>query len=155
MCIRDRDSLHRLKQEYEDSSDLKKKIKVPKYKTNKICTSKYSLIDFLPKAILVQFLRIYNFYFLCTVVLQAVPAVSTMPVYLAALPFIFVIGVSVFREFIEEIKRRRQDKAVNNSTAKVLMGSKFYPCRWRELKVGDIVLVQEGETFPADLLLIN
>lgn len=149
------DILYRFKQEYGDPDHPDKKIKIPKMKTNKISTSKYNLVDFLPKAILIQFLRIYNFYFLCTVVLQGVPQVSTMPVYLAALPFIFVIGVSVVREGIEEIKRRKQDKAVNNSKARVLRGNKFHDCRWRDLKVGDVILVQEDETFPADLLLLS
>ncbi|CAI2358814.1 unnamed protein product [Moneuplotes crassus] len=148
------DALHHLKKEYEDPNDPKQKIKIPKYKNNKISTSKYNIVDFLPKAILIQFLRIYNFYFLCTIVLQGVPAVSTMPVYLAALPFIFVIGVSVFREFIEEIKRRKQDRAVNNSKARVLRGNKFHECKWRDLQVGDIIFVHEDETFPADLLLL-
>ncbi|CAI2358915.1 unnamed protein product [Moneuplotes crassus] len=148
------DALHHLKKEYENPDDPKQKIKIPKYKSNKISTSKYNIVDFLPKAILIQFLRIYNFYFLCTIVLQGVPAVSTMPVYLAAMPFIFVIGVSVFREFIEEIKRRKQDKAVNNSKARVLRGNKFHECKWRDLQVGDIIFVHEDETFPADLLLL-
>lgn len=102
-----------------------------------------------------QFLRIYNFYFLTTIVLQAVPAVSTMPVYLAALPFIFVIGVSVLREFVEEIKRRKQDKAVNNSKTRVLRGNKFHETSWKDLQVGDLLLVHEDESFPADLLLLQ
>ena len=144
-----------LRDEYEDADHPIKKIKVPKYKTNKISTSKYNYVDFLPKAILIQFLRVYNFYFLCTVVLQGVPAVSTMPVYLAALPFVFVIGVSVLRELFEEIKRRKQDKKVNNSTARVLRDNKFHETKWSSLKVGDIVFVKEDETFPADLLLLQ
>lgn len=37
---------------------------------NYICTSKYSIISFLPKNIFEQFRRIANFYFLCLLILQ-------------------------------------------------------------------------------------
>lgn len=147
--------LEYVKSVYNNPENLKQKFRVPKYRSNKIRTSKFNYIDFLPKAILWQFARIYNFYFLCTVVLQGIPAISTMPVYLAALPFAFVIGVSVLREFVEEIKRRRHDKKVNNSTAKVLQGNKFHETKWAKLQVGDIVFVTEDEPFPADLLLLQ
>lgn len=59
------------------------------------------------------------------------------------------------RELIEEIKRRRQDKKINNSPALVLQGEKFHETSWSKLKVGDVVLVHEGEGFPADLLLLH
>lgn len=144
-----------LRSEYQTPEKPKEKFRVPKYKNNKVKTSKYNCIDFLPKSILVQFLRFYNFYFLTTVVLQAVPSVSTMPVYLAALPFVFVIGVSILRELIEDIKRRIQDRKTNNMKALVLRGKKFHEARWADLKVGDVILVHEDETFPADLLLLQ
>ena len=90
-----------------------------------------------------------------TTVLQAVPEVSTSPIYISVWPLVFVIGVSVVRELIEEIKRRRQDHITNNNKALVLKDSKFYEVKWANLKVGDIILVNEGEHFPADLLLLQ
>ena len=61
----------------------------------------------------------------------------------------------MFRELVEEIKRRRQDHITNNTKALVLKDSKFHEIKWANLKVGDIVLVHEGEHFPADLLLLQ
>jgi magnesium-transporting ATPase (P-type) len=144
-----------LRSRYERDDNPNDKLILPKLKNNRVSTSKYNVVNFLPKAILIQFFRIYNFYFLFTVILQGIPEVSTQPVYLAALPFVFVIGISVVRELIEEIKRRRQDKKVNNTPVKVLSGNKFHECKWSELKVGDVLLIHEDETFPADLLLIQ
>lgn len=126
-----------------------------KYKSNKIKTSRYNIINFIPKSIFFQFMRIYNIYFLATVVLQGIPAVSTVPVYLAAIPFIFVIGISILRELIEDIKRKVQDRKINNNTTLVLKGNKFHEVKWANLHVGDIVYIHEGETFPADLVLLN
>lgn len=144
-----------LKSRYQKDENPKQKFKIPKYKNNRVSTSKYNIINFLPKAILIQFFRLYNFYFLFTVVLQGIPAVSTMPIYLAAMPFVFVIGVSVVRELIEEIKRRRQDNKVNNAPVRVLREDKFHETKWSKIKVGDILLIHEDETFPADLLLLQ
>ena len=130
-------------------------VKSQKYKNNRVSTSKYNYLTFLPKSILIQFLRVYNFYFLAIVVFQGIPAISTSPVYLAALPFIFVIGISVLRELFEEIKRRRNDRLLNSSKAMVLRDSKFHETTWAQLVVGDIVFVEEKEVFPADLLLLQ
>lgn len=79
--------VEKIRAEFGDPDRPNEKFKVPKYKSNKISTSKYNYINFLPKSILVQFMRLYNFYFLATVALQGVPAVSTSPIYLAAFPF--------------------------------------------------------------------
>lgn len=144
-----------IKSEFGSEDHPKEQFKVPKYSSNKISTSKYNIVNFLPKSIMIQFMRLYNFYFLATVVLQGVPEVSTMPVYLAAVPFCFVIGVSILRELVEEIKRRRQDSQVNNTPAMVLKGDKFHEIKWKDLHVGDIILVHEDESFPADLLLLQ
>jgi len=140
---------------FDENKPHQKKFKPPKYKNNKIKTSKYNLLNFLPKSLLFQFLRFYNFYFLATVVLQGIPAVSTMPVYLAALPFIFVLGVSIVREAYEDIKRKRQDRLINNTKTLALQGNKFHEVKWAQLKPGDIVLVHEDETFPTDMLLLE
>ena len=86
---------------------------------------------------------------------QAIPQISTTPIYLAALPFAFVIGISVLRELIEEIKRRRNDQKINSSKVMVLWDLKFHETTWEKLKVGDMVLIQEDEIIPADLLLLQ
>lgn len=36
-----------------------------------------------------------------------------------------------------------------------MIGDKFHEAKWANVKVGDVVLVKEDETFPADLLLLQ
>lgn len=51
---------------------IDKKTKLPKikYKDNKVRTSKYTVLNFLPKNLILQFRAIANFYFLVLVILQ-------------------------------------------------------------------------------------
>ena len=95
---------------YQNEDPGDKHTKLPKYKKNKIRTTKYNKLSFLPLALLAQFKRKYNYYFVGVTLLQSISAFQTAPFGLAVLPLIFVFGVSLIRELIEEIKRGRQDK---------------------------------------------
>ena len=47
-----------------------------KYKGNSICTGKYNLFTFLPKALYEQFRRVANIYFLSVAIISLFPAIS-------------------------------------------------------------------------------
>lgn len=130
-------------------------IYIPKYGSNKIRTSKFNWINFLPLGILVQFKRWYNFYFLSSLILQFIPQANTVPLSIAWMPLAFIFATSLLREFIEEIRRKRHDNRVNNSITLSLKGQKFHKTKWSKLRVGDIILVHEDEDIPADLLLLQ
>lgn len=65
--------------------------------TNKVDTTKYSIITFLPKAIIFQFVRPANFVYLIAAILQSIPAISSLTPVTAIAPFVFVIGISLVR----------------------------------------------------------
>ena len=46
------------------------------FKNNTISTTKYNLITFLPKALLYQFIRLANIYFLFMTIIQCIPILS-------------------------------------------------------------------------------
>lgn len=48
------------------------------FPSNRIRTSKYNMLNFLPKAMLLQFMRVANIYFLVTAVLQSIPIISPL-----------------------------------------------------------------------------
>jgi hypothetical protein len=69
--------------------------------TNKISTTKYNIITFLPFSLLIQFKRLANVYFLMTAVLQAIPEISTAAIYSSAfIPLVLVLIISMTREGI-------------------------------------------------------
>lgn len=56
----------------------------------------------------------------------------------------------------EDYQRYKSDKQLNfESRTKVRRNGKFEQVTWSEIVVGDIVMVEEGEMFPADLILIS
>lgn len=63
--------------------------------------------------------------------------------------------MSAAKEILEDIKRHAQDIAVNNRLVSVLFGTSFVPKKWREVTVGDIVRIENGSYFPADLILLS
>ncbi|CAB4486337.1 phospholipid-translocating P-type ATPase [Rhizophagus irregularis] len=86
------------------------------YAANKIRTSKYTLLTFLPKNLFEQFRRVANIYFLFVVLLQLVPMVGgqTDPI-LAALPLISIIAMTAIKDAFEDWKRHSQDNSLNKS----------------------------------------
>lgn len=125
------------------------------YPNNYVSTTKYTLATFIPKSLFEQFRRVANFYFLVTGILSFTPLTPYTAVS-AIVPLIFVIGVSMLKEAIEDWRRKQQDIEVNNRTVKVHSGNGvFEPIEWRHLKVGNIVKVEKDDFFPADLLLLS
>ena len=86
-----------------------------KYESNFIKTSKYNVIDFLPKCLLLQFKRYANIYFLIIAILQTIPQISPLQPFAAWAPLIFVIALSMAREALEDIQRHRSDIELNSS----------------------------------------
>lgn len=49
----------------------------------------------------------------------------------------------------------RSDAELNARKCKVLEGTQFVEKAWRDIKVGDVLRVESGENFPADLILVS
>ena len=126
-----------------------------KYPSNFIRTSKYSLLTYLPKSILLQYKKYANIYFLVTAILQSIPAISPLSPFSAIAPVIFVIFLAVIREGYEDYQRHVSDNELNSSTCTVYREGKFITLQWRYLRVGDIVKVEDMEFFPADIVVFS
>jgi phospholipid-transporting ATPase len=123
---------------------------------NSICTSKYTFLSFLPKNLLEQFSKLPNLYFLLIGFLQMVREISTsggLPVIFV--PLTIVLTVTAIKDMFEDLKRHRDDETENNNVVLKYEGGEFEPTRWHELRVGDIVKVQNNEFIPADLILLQ
>ena len=126
-----------------------------KFKNNKIDTTKYNIFTFLPKGLLYQFMRLANVYFLFTAILQCIPVISPLGSATALFPIIFVLAVSLIREAYEDYKRANLDKVQNSVKCKVYRDNVWVDIESGNLEMGEIVLVEQDETFPADLVLFD
>ncbi|PKA63627.1 Putative phospholipid-transporting ATPase 4 [Apostasia shenzhenica] len=126
-----------------------------RYPTNCISTTKYNVITFFPKAIFEQFRRVANLYFLLAAVLSLTPVTPFSAVSMIA-PVVFVVGLSMAKEALEDWRRFMQDMKVNLRKVSVHKGGgQFGHKNSQNIRVGDIVKVEKDQFFPADLLLLS
>ena len=130
-------------------------ISIYHFKNNTISTTKYNIITFLPKAFLLQFIRLANIYFLICAILQCIPIISPLTPATAVVPLIIVLSVSIIREGIEDYSRASLDKQQNSEETVVYRNNTWEKTTSGELYVGEIVEVLQDHTFPADLILID
>ncbi|CAG8666249.1 55_t:CDS:1 [Cetraspora pellucida] len=99
------------------------------YVTNKIRTSKYTLLTFLPKNLFEQFRRVANMYFLFLVILQLFPMIgSEVQPFIASMPLISIILMTALKDVFEDWKRHTQDKNLNRSKTTLLRN-------WRNVNI--------------------
>jgi len=136
---------------------------------NRVTTAKYSVVSFVPKFLLEQFMRLANFYFLVISLIQMSSAeLAPTGQYYTFVPLMIILALTAIKELIEDLRRHRQDSEVNNKKA-VLVRSRSSSSRsssrtpaahgnaevaWKDLQVGDMVLVNNRDPFPADLILL-
>ena len=126
-----------------------------KYKNNRIDTKKYNIFTFLPKALLIQFLRLANVYFLIIAIIQSIPEISPLSPLTAAAPICFVLVVSIIREGIEDYERYKYDKYQNEEPIMVFRNNKWIQVHSQDLEIGELVVINEDETFPADIVILD
>ena len=128
-----------------------------RFRTNAISTAKYNFISFFPKFLFEQFRRYANCFFLAIGLLQQIPNVSPTGRYVTLVPFMIILMLSALKEIVEDWKRHRADDKVNNATTNVLDKDKgkFIEKKWKDIHVGEIVKVSNGEFFPADLVVLS
>ena len=125
------------------------------FKDNRIDTTKYNIITFLPKALILQFIRLANIYFLVSAILQCIPEISPLAPASAVVPIIIVLSVSIIREGIEDCARAKLDKEQNSEPTSVYINDNWENTTSGKLRIGEIVEVLEGEPFPSDLILLD
>ena len=125
------------------------------FKDNCVNTKKYNIITFLPKALIYQFVRIANVYFLACAILQCIPVISPLGPETALVPIIIVLSVSIIREGIEDCARAKLDNQQNSEPTEVYVDEQWEQTQSGKLHMGEIVSVKQDDAFPADLILID
>ncbi|XP_047593337.1 phospholipid-transporting ATPase VA isoform X2 [Lutra lutra] len=124
---------------------------------NRLNTTKYTLLSFLPKNLFEQFHRLANVYFVFIALLNFVPAVNAFQPGLALAPVLFILAVTAFKDLWEDYSRHRSDHEINHLGCLVFSREeKQYVNRfWKEIRVGDFVRLRCNEIIPADILLLS
>lgn len=86
---------------------------------NRVRTTKYTLLSFLPRNLLEQFHRVANLYFIFIVLLNWFPAINAFGKEISMIPVVFVLGVTAVKDLFEDRRRHASDKRINNSTCRI------------------------------------
>ncbi|CAX42839.1 aminophospholipid translocase (flippase), putative [Candida dubliniensis CD36] len=95
---------------------------ITQYPRNKIRTTKYTPITFLPKNLLLQFTNVANSYFLLIVILGAFQIFGVPSPGLAAVPLIVIVCITAIKDAVEDYSRAVSDAELNNSPIHLLTG---------------------------------
>ncbi|CCH60908.1 hypothetical protein TBLA_0D04110 [Henningerozyma blattae CBS 6284] len=123
------------------------------YSSNQISNAKYNAFTFIPTLLYEQFKFFYNLYFLIVALSQAIPVlrIGYLSSYVA--PLCFVLTVTMSKEALDDIQRRRRDKESNGELYEVLQERQLVPSK--DLKVGDLLRINKGNRVPADMVLLK
>ncbi|KAI8979748.1 hypothetical protein BDF20DRAFT_906215 [Mycotypha africana] len=122
---------------------------------NAITTGKYNVFTFLPRFLYEEFSKYANLFFLFVSCIQQIPDVSPTSRWTTLVPLVIVLFITAVKEIIEDWGVHRSDAELNSKKCKVLEGTEFVTKKWKNVKVGDILRVESGENFPADLILMS
>ncbi|XP_077286120.1 phospholipid-transporting ATPase IF-like [Arctopsyche grandis] len=122
-------------------------------RSNRIKTSKYSIITFVPKNLVEQFRRLANFYFLIVSLIAVIIDSPVSPLTSLA-PLAFVIIVTMAKQGYEDWLRHRLDNAVNNELVSVLKNSTLQQIKCHAIRPGELVKIGRDCDVPCDTVLL-
>lgn len=130
-----------------------------KYPPNVVSNAKYTPWSFLPRTLYNEFSFFFNIYFLLVALSQIIPIlrIGYMSSYIA--PLAFVVTISLGKEALDDIARRRRDAEANAEEFTVLSLERSNVMEMtkksRDLKVGDVLKVRKNQRLPADVVILK
>ncbi|KAG5518629.1 hypothetical protein PMAC_002598 [Pneumocystis sp. 'macacae'] len=121
------------------------------YPSNVISNAKYNIFTFIPVFLYQQ--HFLNLYFLLVALSQfIIPLrIGYLSTYIA--PLIFVISITMGKELFDDLARRKRDNEANSESYTILDNNSLK--KSRDLKVGDLIIIQKNKRIPSDILLLH
>jgi magnesium-transporting ATPase (P-type) len=134
------------------------------------------VLTFLPLNLFEQFQRLANFYFLCLLVLQMIPAISSLTPVTTAVPLIGVLALTAVKDAYDDFvsitsnlryhnytnfclfllqQRHCSDSTVNNRKSFALRNGQLKEEKWANVQVGDVIRMENDQFVAADMLLLS
>ncbi|KAI5100471.1 putative phospholipid-transporting ATPase IM [Silurus meridionalis] len=125
------------------------------YADNHIKTAKYTFYTFLPINLFEQFQRFANAYFLVLLILQLIPEISSLSWFTTIVPLVLVLTITAVKDATDDYFRHKSDQQVNTRQSQVLIKGMLQNEKWMNVRVGDIIKLENNQFVAADLLLLS
>ncbi|XP_012994888.2 phospholipid-transporting ATPase ID isoform X2 [Esox lucius] len=125
------------------------------YASNCIMTSKYNVVTFLPVNLFEQFQEVANTYFLFLLILQLIPQISSLSWFTTIVPLVLVLSITAVKDATDDYFRHKSDNQVNNRQSQVVIHGSLQKEKWMNVRVGDIIKLENNQFVAADLLLLS
>lgn len=125
------------------------------YASNSISSKEYTMLTLIPKTLVIEFQNLSYFWFIIVIFFDFVGQVNytSARLYIAA-ALGFLLSITLVKNLIITLYSYRADETINNRTVRVWKRLDFSDEKSMNLKVGNIILVRNGEYVPADILLL-
>jgi phospholipid-translocating P-type ATPase (flippase) len=126
------------------------------YPNNKVVTAKYNVATFLPLNLAEQFSKVANVYFAIQSLLTFFPQISPYEWYSVVFAFFFVVSMSMAKDAYADHQRHKDDNETNHRKCRVMRNGVWHDdMSWQDVEVGDGIEIKDGETVPADMLILS
>ncbi|KAJ1996582.1 putative aminophospholipid-translocase, partial [Coemansia thaxteri] len=130
-----------------------------KYAANVVSNNKYNVFTFLPLVLFEQFKFFFNLYFLLVALSQFVPQLRIGYLLTYVGPLVFVLAVTMAKEWHDDHARRRRDRDANSQKYQRLTppggSSAVQVVASAKIRVGDLILIEKNQRVPADVVLLR
>ncbi|ODQ78763.1 hypothetical protein BABINDRAFT_162450 [Babjeviella inositovora NRRL Y-12698] len=106
----------------DDLLDPSTREPVATYPRNKVRTTKYTPLSFVPKNLAFQFKNVANVYFLILIVMGFFSIFGVPNPAVSAVPLIVIVVITAVKDAIEDSRRTLLDAEVNNTPTHILQG---------------------------------
>jgi len=129
------------------------------FRDNKVTTSKYTYVNFVPKNVFEQLHKFGNCYFLAISVLMYIGEktplfIGTIKAFSTLATLLSMMGVSALVAWVDDRRRAAADAEINKAKAYVVSpdANSLQEKTWEDVAVGDVLVVKQGDGFPADVV---
>ncbi|KAJ5248864.1 hypothetical protein N7468_000315 [Penicillium chermesinum] len=140
---------------FQGSSSQQKKDETTNKPPREVLVGQYQTAKYPPNV----FSFFFNIYFLLVALSQIIPVlrIGYLSSYIA--PLAFVVSISLGKEALDDITRRRRDAEANSEEFSVVSLDRSKEVeiikKSRDLKVGDVLKVRKNQRLPADVVILK
>ncbi|KAG5491748.1 hypothetical protein JIQ42_01656 [Leishmania sp. Namibia] len=126
------------------------------YPSNAVDNRRYTLLTFLPLALLHQFQNLFNLFYLFLASSQLIPVLKVGFLFTYFSPLVLVVCLSLMKDALDEWKRFRRDRIANVEVyEKLTRGGDVVSVRSSHIQVGDLLILHQDQRVPADCIVLH